>query len=83
MQTIPMSWIIATCTLTPSPAHLHVLSEARSGTPQRCQQCDIPLGSQPCPNPQCQETHGQRAGALCVWCRDHQQEYLERGDLAG
>ena len=39
----------------------------------RCLRCDIPLGDWHCPNPDCQEMHGQSAGDLCTWCR-HQQE---------
>jgi len=48
----------------------------------RCQRCDIPLGSYPCPNPQCHEPHGQSAGTLCTWCADHLQERLEGLDGA-
>lgn len=35
---------------------------------KRCTQCDIPLEVRPCPNPLCQEMHGQSAGDLCTWC---------------
>jgi len=41
---------------------------------QHCPQCDIPLGAWPCPNPLCDELHGQSAGDLCVWCRHKQEE---------
>ena len=43
---------------------------------KRCTRCDIPLGSRPCPNPLCQEPHGQSAGDLCAWCRHNTQETL-------
>ena len=41
---------------------------------QRCLLCDIPLGNWRCPNPLCQEMHGQSVGELCVWCRHKQEE---------
>jgi len=40
----------------------------------RCLQCDIPLGTWPCPNPLCPELHGQSAGDLCAWCRHKEEE---------
>jgi hypothetical protein len=43
---------------------------------KRCTRCDIPLGSRPCPNPLCQEPHGQSAGDRCAWCRQNAQEPL-------
>ena len=82
MQTNPVSWRMATCTLPHNSMYLHILPEARGSTLQRCQRCDIPLGAQRCPNPECHESHGQRAGSLCVWCRDNQQEHLETDDMA-
>src|SRR6266700_2793543 len=45
----------------------------RQNPRKRCQRCDIPLGPQPCPNPQCREPHGQSVGALCAWCHHHQE----------
>jgi hypothetical protein len=36
----------------------------------------IPLGSRRCPNPLCQEPHGQSAGDRCAWCRHNAQEPL-------
>ena len=41
---------------------------------QRCLQCDIPLGPWPCPNPLCDELHGESAGDLCAWCRHKLEE---------
>jgi len=51
------------------------------GTTPRCQRCDIPLGSGPCPNPLCPEQHGQSAGALCAWCWHHQETCLTMMDI--
>ena len=56
---------------------LHGWPGTLGGAMKRCQQCDIPLGSRPCPNPLCPEQHGQSAGDLCVWCS---QNHAERGD---
>ena len=83
MQTAPVSWMMDAWILRPSSAGLHVVSDARGGSMKRCQRCDIPLGSQRCPSPQCREAHGQPAGTLCVWCRDLQQARMERIDVAG
>src|ERR671937_454949 len=49
-------------------------NRAHGDVVQRCSQCEIPLGSWPCPNPLCPELHGQSAGDLCAWCRHKQEE---------
>lgn len=46
----------------------------------RCQRCDIPLGSQLCPNPECREPHGARLGDLCAWCYDNLEERIDAID---
>ena len=46
----------------------------------RCLRCDIPLGPQRCPNPDCRAPHGQGVGVLCTWCHDHPGDRLETRD---
>jgi hypothetical protein len=74
MQTIPVSWAIDNLGQAPHPGRLLMRPDTFGGSRKRCLRCDIPLGSQPCPNPQCREPHGQSAGDLCAWCRHHQEE---------
>jgi hypothetical protein len=83
MQTVPVSWMSKERTLLPSPVHLHGVPDRRGAALKRCQRCDIPLGSHRCPNPACGEVHGERAGTLCVWCRDTLQDGMERHEVAG
>jgi hypothetical protein len=47
---------------------------------KRCTRCDIPLGARRCPNPLCQEPHGQSAGDRCAWCRQNAPEPLYESD---
>ncbi len=82
MQTVPVSWTMDDLGRAPRPVRLLVRPDTLGGGIQRCQRCDIPLGSHPCPNPQCREPHGQSAGALCTWCAHHLQEPLEVLDVA-
>src|SRR5437870_2435937 len=63
------------------PVRLHVGPDTLGGSMKRCTRCDIPLGSRPCPNPLCQEPHGQSAGARCPWCRQNAQEPLYESDF--
>lgn len=83
MQTAPVAWRREERTLMLSPGRFHTVSDTRGALLKRCQRCDIPLGSHRCPNAECGEVHGQRAGTLCVWCRDTQQARMERIDVAG
>jgi hypothetical protein len=70
----PLSWTTAVLALAPRAIHLHCESDRRGATLQRCQRCDIPLGSDLCPNPLCREPHGQRAGNLCTWCYQNSED---------
>jgi len=74
MQTVPVSGTRDNCGQVPRPVRLLMRPDTFGGSRKRCQRCDIPLGPQPCPNPQCREPHGQSAGELCAWCRHHQEE---------
>lgn len=74
MQTALMLWMVEERPLLPSSLRLRMLPDRRSGIAKRCQRCDILLGSTPCPNPSCGESHGERVGNLCAWCYEHQQE---------
>ena len=71
MQTVPIAWARDDLGQGPSLACLLRRPDTFGGVRKRCRRCDIPLGSQRCPNPQCREPHGQSAGDLCAWC--HQQ----------
>lgn len=44
------------------------MSDTFGGALPRCRRCDILLGSQPCPNPECRAPHGDSVGDLCTWC---------------
>jgi hypothetical protein len=72
MHDILMFWTTDEADLGPFPLSLLEVPSPREGAPPRCVRCDIPLGSHVCPNPACRAQHGQRAGALCTWCRDQQ-----------
>jgi len=63
------------------PVRLRVGAGMFGGTTPRCQRCDIPLGSGPCPNPLCPEQHGQSAGDLCAWCLHHDEAYSALMDI--
>jgi hypothetical protein len=73
MQAAPVSWTTDDVALFSLPR----VRDTRGGSLARCQRCDIPLGAHPCPNLLCREYHGQSAGTLCAWCRQHQEERLE------
>ena len=74
MQTVPVSWTMDDLVHAPHPVRLPVRPDTLGGSLQRCQRCDIPLGSHPCPNPQCREPHGQSVGDLCAWCHHRYEE---------
>ena len=81
-KTAPVSWTTDDLALSPSPVRHHVRPNTLGGSRKRCQRCDIPLGSRPCPNPQCGEQHGQSAGDLCAWCRQNYEEHMDVIDVA-
>jgi hypothetical protein len=72
-----IAWTAAVMVLAPRSVRLHGESDTHGGTLQRCQRCDIPLGPSLCPNPQCREPHGRRAGILCAWCYQHSEEIIQ------
>ena len=82
MQANPMSWTMQTHVLMPGLVPPYVAGEAVDGARQRCQRCDILLGSYHCPNPLCEENHGQHVGNLCSWCYDTAHEVVEYNGLA-
>jgi hypothetical protein len=82
MQIVPVSWTIDDLRRASRPVRHPVGPDMLGGDRQRCLRCDIPLGSHPCPNPQCREPHGQSAGTLCTWCAHHLQESLEGLEMA-
>ena len=81
MQTAPRLWTGDALGHAPHPVRLHVRPGTLGGTMKRCQRCDIPLGSRPCPNPLCPEQHGQSAGDLCVWCFGNHEERRAMMDI--
>ena len=82
MQALPVSWTTDARALSPRPVSLHVGAHRLREALKRCQRCDIPLGSQLCPNPQCGEQHGQSTGDLCAWCRHNRKEHMDGIDVA-
>jgi hypothetical protein len=81
MQTAPRFWTRDARGRAPRPVRLRGGVGTLGGTMQRCQRCDIPLGSGPCPNPLCPEQHGQSASELCAWCVHYPEERREMLDL--
>jgi len=81
MQTTPRFWTRDALRRAPRPVHRRVGPGTLGGTMKRCQRCDIPLGSQSCPNPLCPEQHGQSAGELCAWCLLNHEERREMRDI--
>jgi hypothetical protein len=82
MQRVPVSWTMDALGRAPHLVRSPLGPDTLAGARQRCPRCDIPLGSHPCPNPQCREPHGQSAGALCSWCAHRLQEPLDGLDIA-
>ena len=80
MQTAPRFWMRDPRGRAPHPVRLRVGAGTFGGIMQRCQRCDIPLGSGPCPNPLCPEQHGQSAGNLCAWCFHNHEERRDMMD---
>ena len=78
MQTALGLWTRDARELAPRSGRLHARPGTLGGAMKRCQQCDIPLGSRPCPNPLCPEQHGQSAGDLCAWCSQNHEEPRDR-----
>lgn len=81
-KTALVSWTTDDRALSLRPVRLRVRPNTLGGSMKRCQRCDIPLGSRPCPNPQCGEQHGQSAGDLCAWCRQNHEERMDVIDVA-
>ena len=80
MQVDLVVWTTDVLDLALHPMYRYGRPDTRRGALTRCQRCDIPLGSQLCPNPQCLEPHGQRVGNLCAWCYDNMEEHLDAID---
>lgn len=68
MQTTPVLWIMDALVSMPHAMRRPLQPDTFGGSQPRCRRCDILLGLQPCPNPQCREPHGHSAGDLCTWC---------------
>jgi hypothetical protein len=82
MQAVPISWLTDALALSLRPVRLHLVADRFGESLERCQRCDILLGSQPCPNPLCREQHGQSTGDLCAWCRHNYKERTDGIDIA-
>jgi len=83
MQAIPMVRKRDAGPLTSSSAHVDVVPATRGRTPKQCQRCGMPFGPSRCPNPSCDEVHGERVGALCVWCYETAQARQTNSAMAG
>jgi hypothetical protein len=81
MQTATGLWTRDTRGFVPRPRRLHGQPGMLGGAMKCCQQCDIPLGSRPCPNPLCPEQHGQSVGDLCIWCYQNSEERRDGIDM--
>lgn len=79
MQAVPASWRVAGYSPVPTSVESQALHKKFSGSRQRCQRCDIPLGLYGCPNPKCQEQHGECIGNLCSWCYEQQERQASHG----
>jgi len=82
MQVVTMTGIRDAGPRTSSAARLHGVPDTHSSAPRRCQRCDILLGPFRCPNPECVELHGERAGTHCAWCRDPEEVRIPRSAAA-
>jgi hypothetical protein len=69
MQLVAPSWTMEPFIAPDDPRLLTVWPGTFGGGLPRCRRCDILLGTQPCPNPDCRAPHGDSAGDLCTWCR--------------
>jgi hypothetical protein len=81
MQTAPRLWTRDAPERVPRSVRLSVRPGTFGGPMKRCQRCDIPLGSYPCPKSLCPEQHGQSAGELCDWCLLNHEERRDIMDL--
>jgi hypothetical protein len=68
MPLVTPSWTIEACIAPAEPGLLTGWPETFGGALPRCQRCDILLGTQLCPNPECRAPHGASTGDLCTWC---------------
>ena len=68
MQIITPSWTMEALASPYDSGSLTVWSNTFGGPLPRCRRCDILLGAQLCPNPECRAPHGASTGDLCTWC---------------
>jgi hypothetical protein len=68
MQLVTPSWTMEDLTAPYYPGPLSVGPDTFGGAQPRCRLCDILLGTEPCPNPECRAPHGASTGDLCTWC---------------
>jgi hypothetical protein len=68
MQIVIPSWSMEALVTPHYPGRLPLRAETFGGVLPRCRRCDILLGAQPCPNPECCTPHGASTGDLCTWC---------------
>ena len=68
MQLVTTSWSLDALISPHYPGHPTESAETFGGVLPRCRRCDILLGTQPCPNPECSTPHGAGTGDLCTWC---------------
>ena len=68
MQLITPSWTLEALVSPSYPGRLSMRPETYGGALPRCRRCDILLGTEPCPNPECRAPHGASTGDLCTWC---------------
>ena len=68
MQLVTQPWTLAALDARDYSRSLSVRRETCGGAQPRCQRCDILLGTERCPNPECETLHGASAGDLWTWC---------------
>ena len=68
MQIVTTSWTMEALVSPYDPGSLAVWPNTFGGPLPRCRRCDILLGAQLCPNPECRAPHGASTGDLCTWC---------------
>jgi hypothetical protein len=68
MQLVTQPWTMDARIAPYHPGLLAGWPDTFGGALPRCRRCDILLGTQPCPNPECRAPHGDSTGDLCTWC---------------
>jgi hypothetical protein len=68
MQIVTPSWSVEALIPPYYPGYLPLRSDTFGGALPRCRRCDILLGPELCPNPECCTPHGASVGDLCTWC---------------